>query len=534
MEIISQHTKQIMERCKERAREAGLSFDNESLEYIVTNRDMLELAPKGMIPTLYDYWVNDLEIIKGMKEYELYPHNAYETVINSRPALSFYNDNNPDWLNVMIFYHVLAHIDFMQNNNYFRKTWDDDFVGQALADKRLISNYRSKHGRWVDYVIEFTRGIDNITGYYKELSELDKSKPEKTTKIDYFFNIFLQQVKKVKTPIYLKEIDNYNKIITETEKDKTFDDRKQADTLFILNIKKLYPEFETFYDKYIKEVKIKPFDLIKYLIENSSFLNNDKNKWMKSVMEIVRNTALHFEPQRRTKIINEGWATYWHSELFISDDRIKGHEADFAKINALVTAVPVVGFNPYAIGSRLFEFIKESAKKGKLSYDFEKIKNIETRKNYNNKTDKGKDQGKDYLFHVRTNFNDFTFINSFVNQDFTDKYNLVMVGERINKQRMTKEYYIKSKKAEEYKEYILSHLIHPPHITVSKEKTKKDVLYLVHHYEGKQLIREFINNTMIGLEYLWGKEVQLETHKIKDGKPIKVIYTAKNKKITEI
>lgn len=55
MEIIDQHTKQIMEGCKERARDAGLRFDDETLEYIVTNRDLLEISPKMMIPTLYDY-----------------------------------------------------------------------------------------------------------------------------------------------------------------------------------------------------------------------------------------------------------------------------------------------------------------------------------------------------------------------------------------------------------------------------------------------------------------------------------------------
>ena len=67
MEIINQHTKKIMEGCKERAAAAGLTFQSETLEYIVTNQDMLELSPKGMIPTLYDYWVNDLEVIKGEK-----------------------------------------------------------------------------------------------------------------------------------------------------------------------------------------------------------------------------------------------------------------------------------------------------------------------------------------------------------------------------------------------------------------------------------------------------------------------------------
>ena len=96
MELISQHAKKIMEGCKERARDAGLHFQNESLEYIVTNRDMLELSPKIMIPTLYDYWVQDVEVLKESGRYELYPSNPYETVINTRPAISFYNDNNPD------------------------------------------------------------------------------------------------------------------------------------------------------------------------------------------------------------------------------------------------------------------------------------------------------------------------------------------------------------------------------------------------------------------------------------------------------
>jgi len=64
MELITQHTKKIMEECKERARDAGLNFQRETLEYIVTNRDMINLSPKAMIPTLYDYWVNDVEVLR--------------------------------------------------------------------------------------------------------------------------------------------------------------------------------------------------------------------------------------------------------------------------------------------------------------------------------------------------------------------------------------------------------------------------------------------------------------------------------------
>ena len=41
--------------------------------------------------------------------------------------------------------------------------------------------------------------------------------------------------------------------------------------------------------------------------------------------------------------------------------------------------------------------------------------------------------------------------------------------------------------------------------------TNNGNLYLVHHFEGKPLVRDFINNTMLGIEYLWGAPVQLET-----------------------
>ncbi len=207
MQLIDQRTKKIMETCKQRARAAGLQFQDESLEYIVTNRDLLDLFPKNMIPTLYDYWVHDIRILQERKIYELYPNNPYETVINTRPAISFYNDNNPDWLNVMIFYHVLAHIDFFQNNSLFRHTWNDDYAGVALADKRLLASLKSEKGRWVDYVIEFTRGIDNLVGFYDELAEINfPQKMKSSKKIDFYFDVFLGRIKQLPSSEFFKEI----------------------------------------------------------------------------------------------------------------------------------------------------------------------------------------------------------------------------------------------------------------------------------------------------------------------------------------
>jgi len=57
-------------------------------------------------------------------------------------------------------------------------------------------------------------------------------------------------------------------------------------------------------------------------------------------------------------------------------------------------------------------------------------------------------------------------------------------------------------------------LYHPPSIRVMEDKMKDGNIYLNHQFEGKPLVREFIANTMVGIEYLWGGPVQLETSEI--------------------
>ncbi len=503
MQLIDQHTKKIMEGCKSRAREAGLCFEDETLEYIVTNRDLLELAPKVMIPTLYDYWVHEVEVLKEKGRYELYPGNPYETVINTRPAISFYNDNNPDWLNVMIFYHVLAHIDFFQNNLFFRHTWDDDFVGQALSDKRLIAKLRSEKGRWVDYVIEFTRGIDNLVGYHGELSRLNRPLSEDRSKrLDYYFDVFLQTIKKVKIHEYMKEINRYNECMATTS--------DLGEKTFFSDVTKKHPEFEAIFKKHLKENNNAKQDIIQFLINNSDVLKKDDNRWMTSVMQVIRKTSLFFQPQIRTKIMNEGWASYWHENLFLKDDRINGHEVEFARVNAGVTTLPRVGLNPYALGMRLFQYIEDMGDKGKYDMEFRKIHDADERKKY----DKDIGKGKGFIFKIRDDFCDFMFINTFVDQDFVSQNNLFVADRRLNPGKMVWEYYVKSRKAGDYLQMLINSLYHPPHIEVDEKKCNDHTLYLVHHFEEKPLVKEFIANTMMGIEYLWGGPVQLETSEV--------------------
>ncbi len=503
MHLIDQHTKRIMEGCKRRALDAGLRFEDETLEYIVTNRDLIALSPKMMIPTLYDYWVHDVEVLREKRKYELYPGNPYETVINTRPAISFYNDNNPDWLNVMIFYHVLAHVDFFQNNLYFRHTWDYDFAGQALSDKRLIARLRSEKGRWVDYVIEFARGIDNLVGYYHTLNRLNTPQvPASMRRIDFYFDVFLQRIRKVPVSVYVKEVNRYN------ESRRSVPDGGEKH--FFARIEKKYPEFQELFNRHMQQKTDSRRDVMEHIMTHSTWLNKDENKWMKQVLQVIRNTSLFFQPQIRTKILNEGWASYWHEQLFLSDDRIKGHEVDFARVHAGVTAMPKVGMNPYALGMRLFEHIASFAQKGRYSFAFQRLRNADARDAF---AAEGKD-GRAFLFDVRTNLNDFLFIQWFVDQDFINRFKLFVAGRRLNPSKMVWEYFIRSKKAADYKQMMLGTLYHPPTILVAQDKSAGNILYLEHRFEEKPLVRDYIENTMLGIEYLWGAPVKLETSEV--------------------
>jgi len=300
------------------------------------------------------------------------------------------------------------------------------------------------------------------------------------------------------------------------------------------------------YEKYKEQKRTPPVDLLQFLMENSPFLSREENKWMHTIMQIVRKTAIFFQPRIRTKIMNEGWASYWHETLFLQDDRINGHEVDFARVNAGVTAMPRVGLNPYALGMRLFYFIEDMVDKGQLSWEFQNLKDAHSREHFDTKTG----GGRQFIFDVRQNYSDFTFINQFLNQDFITRNNLFVAGKRLNEQRMVWEYYVKSRKADAYREMLFASLYHPPHVEIDHEQSQKaDTLYLVHTFEGKPLIKEYIPNTLLGLEYLWGGPVELETHEVKSiggrpesGKPSeiqpqdikwqRVVFTMKDRKLS--
>jgi stage V sporulation protein R len=177
--------------------------------------------------------------------------------------------------------------------------------------------------------------------------------------------------------------------------------------------------------------------------------------------------------------------------------------------------MPRVGLNPYALGMRMFQYIEGLGDTGKYTTEFRRLTDSWERAHY----DRHAGGGRDFLFQIRENLNDFLFINTFVDQDFVSRFRLFVAGRRLNQAKGVWEIYVKSRSAEDYRAMLLNSLYHPPCIEIDRSKTGNGSLYLVHRFEGKPLVREFIANTMLGIEYLWGKPVQLETSEIVRAEP---------------
>jgi len=60
--------------------------------------------------------------------------------------------------------------------------------------------------------------------------------------------------------------------------------------------------------------------------------------WELEILSIIRDEAYYFAPQGMTKIINEGWATFWHSRIMTENVLRASEIIDYADACSKVLA----------------------------------------------------------------------------------------------------------------------------------------------------------------------------------------------------
>ena len=89
-------------------------------------------------------------------------------------------------------------------------------------------------------------------------------------------------------------------------------------------------------------------DVLLFLLDHAPLEN-----WQYDVLDIIREEAYYFAPQRQTKIMNEGWASFVHTHL-MTERALEANELiDYAEHHSGTVAVQPGHLNPYKLGLEL-------------------------------------------------------------------------------------------------------------------------------------------------------------------------------------
>jgi len=242
-------------------------------------------------------------------------------------------------------------------------------------------------------------------------------------------------------------------------------------------------------------------DILKFLLENAPL-----EDWQADVLSMIREESYYFVPQRMTKIMNEGWASYWHSKLLTEKLLEPSEFLDFAERHSGVMVTQPGGMNPYKLGIELFRHIEDRWNKGKFGKDYDTCDDMVRKKHW----DKKLGLGRQKIFDIRRSHNDITFIDEFFTEEFCEEQKLYTY--QMNPR--TKRYEIKTRDWREVKEKMLAMLTNggQPLIRVvdANHKNRAELL-LKHEHHAQDLDLNYARATLANVSAIWGRPASLET-----------------------
>jgi stage V sporulation protein R len=257
-------------------------------------------------------------------------------------------------------------------------------------------------------------------------------------------------------------------------------------------------------------------DVLKFLIENAPL-----EPWQGETLGIIREEAYYFAPQAQTKIMNEGWATYWHSKIMTEKALTDAELVDYADHHSGTVASHAGRLNPYKLGLELYKDIEDRWNKGKFGKEYDDCDDLKAKKAW----DKELGLGREKLFEVRRIHNDVTFIDAFLTEEFAAEHKLFTY--RYDKK--SNQYQIASREFRAIKQQLLFQLTNhgQPFVYVTEANHRnRGELFLVHRHEGIDLRLDWARETLKNLHKIWRRPVHVQT--IVDGKGKVLSYDGKD------
>lgn len=457
---------------REIARKYGLDCFDIIFELVDYN-EINEIASLGGFPTRYPHWRFGMEFDYLNKSYTYGLQKIYELVINNHPCYAYLQMGNDIVDQKLVMAHVHGHCDFFKNNMWFSKT-NRKMLDEMANHATRIREYQDRFGvDTVESFIDMCSSIDNLIDYYspfvRRQAIKDPASPEEEIP---------ETVRRLQSKDYMDRYVNPPSFISDQER-RIREDRQRS--------RKLPVQSER--------------DVMKFLIEFAPLEN-----WQKEVLSIIREEAYYFAPQGQTKIMNEGWATYWHS-LIMTRHVLKDSEViDYADHHSGTLSTRPGQLNPYKLGLELYRDIEDRWNKGKFGPDYEDCDDVGVKKRW----DKKLGQGKEKIFEVRRLHNDVTFIDNFLNEEFCERQKLFVYA--FN--RRTGMYEIVDRDWLKVKDQLLFSLTNFGQPVISVEDgnhENRGELLLVHQHEGIDLEYDKAMETLKNVQAIWTRPVHLYT-----------------------
>lgn len=459
------------------ARDAGLDFFDTIFE-LVDYKQLSEIAAYGGFPTRYPHWRFGMEYERISKSYTYGLSIIYEMVINNDPCYAYLLRANNMVSQKTVIAHVYGHCDFFKNNYWFSKT-NRKMLDQMANHASIVRRYIEAVGHdEVENFLDCCLSLENLIDIHA-LQENDSQQIAAKIGEDDDEIYRDPQVAKLKAKKYMDSYINPKEFI-DAQKQKQIQQKSQ-DATFPGSPQK---------------------DVLKFLIENAPL-----NQWEKRILSLVRNEAIYYAPQGQTKILNEGWATYWHSRMMTELAPLKDSEIiEYCDQYAGIVASPPGQINPYKVGIELLRHVKNRWDKGKFGIDYVNCDDPRERSKWN--TEAG--LGIEKLYEVRRIHNDITFIDAFLDEDFCHEHKMFI----YDFDRRSNKYVISSRQFSEIKQQLLKQLTNfgQPVISVIDSNYKnRGELLLSHNHDGTDLKLDFSNDTLKNLFRIWKRPVHIET-----------------------
>lgn len=463
---------------KEQIKEHALAYGLEPFETIYEMIDyekMNEVAAFMGFPTRYPHWRFGMEYERLSKSYAWGLHKIYELVINNDPCYAYLLEGNSAVEQKMVMAHVYGHSDFFKNNAWFAHTPRKMIDTMANHGSR-IWQFIDRHGiEAVEDFVDICLSLDNLIDYYSPYIRRTRAVPDEDAP--------RPEVQKLKSKGYMDSYINPQEFLQEQKKKL---EKEQE-------IAKKFPE---------RPEK----DVMLFLIEHAPMA-----RWQRTVMGFMREEAYYFAPQGQTKIMNEGWASYWHSRIMTEKVLTDAEIIEFAATHSGTVAMSPGSLNPYKIGLELFRDIEDRWNKGKFGKEYDECDDMYEKLSWNRHLGLGRKK----VFEVRRIYNDVSFIDTFLTPEFCWEQKLFTY--EYNKK--SGQFEIFSRDFKKIKEKLLQQLTNFGQPTIYVEDgnwANRNELMLWHKHEGVDLQKSYAVDVLSNLYKVWTRPVHIRT--IVDGK----------------